>query len=327
MARIAIDAMGSDNGSKMVVASVKKYKMDHPETIFYVCGREEELQELKGIAEIVDARDVMGMEDGALAVMRNRNTSMYKACDLVANGTCDGVVSAGSTGAFLTCATIRLKMIEGIHRACLCTTFPTSDGKGVTILDIGANNENQPEHLVQFAKIGEVYAKKVRNIDNPRIYLISNGAEDKKGSPLIKATNPLLRENNKYFKGNLEARYALSGEADVLVTPGFEGNILLKSTEGTAKMVSTLLNGAFRKNIFTKIGYLFARKGIKQMKDTMNYKKYGGAMLLGVNGAVVKGHGNSDEESFYNAIKYADLMIQTEVVNKIKDEFTNANNN
>ena len=111
------------------------------------------------------------------------------------------------------------------------------------------------------------------------------------------------------------------------VTPGFEGNILLKSTEGTAKMVSTLLNGAFRKNIFTKIGYLFARKGIKEMKDTMNYKKYGGAMLLGVNGAVVKGHGNSDEESFYNAIKYADLMIQTEVVNKIKEEFTNANNN
>jgi glycerol-3-phosphate acyltransferase PlsX len=172
MARIAIDAMGSDNGSKMVVASVKKYKMDHPETIFYVCGREEELQELKGIAEIVDARDVMGMEDGALAVMRNRNTSMYKACDLVANGTCEGVVSAGSTGAFLTCATIRLKMIEGIHRACLCTTFPTSDGKGVTILDIGANNENQPEHLVQFAKIGEVYSKKVRKIEEPNIYLI-----------------------------------------------------------------------------------------------------------------------------------------------------------
>ena len=116
MARIAIDAMGLDNGSKTVVASVKKYKMDHPDTIFYVCGREEELQELKGYAEIVDARDVMGMEDGALAVMRNRNTSMYKACDLVANGTCEGVVSAGSTGAFLTCATIRLKMIEGIHR-------------------------------------------------------------------------------------------------------------------------------------------------------------------------------------------------------------------
>lgn len=323
MARIAIDAMGSDNGSKMVVAAVKKYKLEHPETEFYVCGKEEELQELKGIATIVNAPDVMGMEDGALAVMRNRNTSMYKACELVANGTCDGIVSAGGTGAFLTCATIKLKLIAGIQRACLCTTFPTSDGKGVVILDIGANNENQPEHLVQFAKIGEVYCKKVRNILDPKIYMLSNGAEDKKGSPLIKLANPLLRETNPHFIGNLEARYALSGQADVLVCPGFEGNVLLKSIEGTAKMMSTLLNNAFRKNIFTKIGYLFARSGIKEMKKTMDYKQYGGAMLLGVNGAVVKAHGNSDEVSFYAAISYADLMIQNDVVNKIKDEFSN----
>jgi len=327
MARIAIDAMGSDNGSKMVVAAVKKYKHDFPETEFFVCGREEELVELKGIATIIHAEDVMGMEDGALAVMRNRNTSMYKACELVANGTCDGVVSAGGTGAFLTCATIKLKLIEGIQRACLCTTFPTSDGKGVTILDIGANNENQPEHLVQFAKIGEVYCKKVRNIPEPNIYLLSNGAEDKKGSPLIKATNPLLREKNQYFRGNLEARYALTGQADVIVCPGFEGNVLLKSTEGAAKMVGGLVSDAFRKNIFTKIGYLFARKGIKEMKKIMDYKQYGGAMLLGVNGAVVKAHGNSDEVSFYAAIKYAHLMITNDVVNKIKEEFINEKNN
>ena len=326
MARIAIDAMGSDNGSKMVVAAVLKYKKDHPETEFFVCGKEEELQELKDIATIVDARDVMGMEDGALAVMRNRNTSMYKACELVANGTCDGVISAGGTGAFLTCATIKLKLIEGIQRACLCTTFPTSDGKGVVMLDIGANNENQPEHLVQFAKIGEVYCTKVRNISDPKIYMLSNGAEDKKGSPLIKLANPLLRENNPHFIGNLEARYVLTGVADVVVCPGFEGNVMLKTIEGTAKMMSTLLNNAFRKNLFTKIGYLFARSGIKEMKKTMDYKQYGGAMLLGVNGAVVKAHGNSDEVSFYSAISYADLMIKNEVVNKLKDAFTNENN-
>ena len=327
MAKIAVDAMGSDNGSKMVVNAVKQYKIDHPETEFFVCGKEDELTELKDYATIIHAPDVMGMEDGALAVMRNRNTSMYKACELVANGVCDGVVSAGGTGAFLTCATIKLKMIEGIQRACLCQTFPTTDGKGVVILDIGANNENQPEHLVQFAKIGEVYSKKVRKIENPNIYLLSNGAEDKKGSPLIKATNPLLREKNQYFRGNLEARYVLTGQADVLVTPGFEGNILLKSVEGTAKMVGGLMNNAFRKNIFTKIGYLFARKGIKEMKDTMDYKKYGGAMLLGVNGAVVKAHGNSNEKAFYAALNYADLMIKNEVVNKIKEEFLNESNN
>ena len=137
----------------------------------------------------------------------------------------------------------------------------------------------------------------------------------------------MLREKNQYFRGNLEARYALTGQADVIVCPGFEGNVLLKSTEGAAKMVGGLVSDAFRKNIFTKIGYLFARKGIKEMKKIMDYKQYGGAMLLGVNGAVVKAHGNSDEVSFYAAIKYAHLMITNDVVNKIKEEFINEKNN
>ena len=191
----------------------------------------------------------------------------------------------------------------------------------------GTKNNLEPEESGPVNRDVTAILNISKAVSEVKLYKYDASAEDKKGSPLIKATNPLLRENNKYFKGNLEARYVLSGQADVLVTPGFEGNILLKSVEGTAKMVGSLMNDAFRKNIFTKIGYLFARKGIKEMKDVMDYKKYGGAMLLGVNGAVVKAHGNSNERAFYAALNYADLMIKNEVVNKIKEEFTNEKDN
>lgn len=320
MIKLAVDAMGSDNGSPIVVEAIKRFHEEHKDVEFFVCGKKEELSELVSFCTIVDAQDVMKMEDGALEVMRKRETSMLKAVDLVANGTCDGVVSAGSTGAFLTAATIKLKLIPGVMRAALLTTFPTVDGKGVVITDIGANNENTPEHLKQFAKIGAVYANVVRKVANPRVYLLSNGAEEKKGSPLVKEAHQLIKnENTAYFKGNIEARYALSGEADVVITNGFDGNIFLKSTEGVAKMMTTLMKQAFKKNIFTKIGYLFAKSGIKEMVKVMDYKQYGGAMLVGVNGVVVKGHGSSNAESFYHAIRVTKEMVESGVIASLKE--------
>ncbi len=320
MIKLAVDAMGSDKGSPIVVEAIKKFHEEHKDVEFYVCGKKEELTELESFCTIIDARDVMQMEDGALEVMRKRETSMMKAVELVANGTCEGVVSAGSTGGFLTAATIKLKLIPGVLRAALLTTFPTLDGKGVVITDIGASNENTPEHLAQFARIGSIFAKSVRKVESPRVYLLSNGAEEKKGTPLIKEAHQLIKNSNfEYFKGNLEARYALTGEADVIITNGFDGNVLLKSTEGTAKMMSTLLKKAFKKNIFTKIGYLFARSGIKEMTKTMDYKQYGGAMLIGVNGVVVKGHGSSDAYSFYNAIRVTKEMVESGVVASLKE--------
>jgi len=320
MIKLAVDAMGSDNGSPIVVEAIKKFHEEHKDVEFYVCGKKEELSDLASFCTIIDAQDVMKMEDGALEVMRKRETSMLKAVDLVANGTCDGVVSAGSTGAFLTAATIKLKLIPGVMRAALLTTFPTVDGKGVVITDIGANNENTPEHLKQFARIGALYAQVVRKVNNPRVYLLSNGAEEKKGSPLVKEAHQLIKNDNTgYFKGNIEARYALSGEADVVITNGFDGNIFLKSTEGVAKMMTTLMKKAFKKNIFTKIGYLFAKSGIKEMVKVMDYKQYGGAMLVGVNGVVVKGHGSSNAESFYHAIRVTKEMVESGVIASLKE--------
>lgn len=320
MKRIALDLMGSDKGPEELIKAVNSFLDKYKDVTFYAVGKKENIECLKDKCELVYADDVLGMEDGALEVMRKRETSMLKAVDLVANGTCDGVVSAGSTGAFLTAATIKLKLIPGVMRAALLTTFPTVDGKGVVITDIGANNENTPEHLKQFARIGALYAQVVRKVNNPRVYLLSNGAEEKKGSPLVKEAHQLIKNDNTgYFKGNIEARYALSGEADVVITNGFDGNIFLKSTEGVAKMMTTLMKKAFKKNIFTKIGYLFAKSGIKEMVKVMDYKQYGGAMLVGVNGVVVKGHGSSNAESFYHAIRVTKEMVESGVIASLKE--------
>lgn len=321
MIKIAVDAMGSDNGSKIVVEAVKNFLNDYKDVEFVVYGKKEELVELEGLTKVVDCKEVMGMEDGALQVMRKKETSMIKAIEGAKNDNLDGVVSAGSTGAFLTASTIYLKLIEGLQRAALVSPFPTMGEKSVILLDIGANNENTAEHLLEFAKMGRVFSKVYNDVETPRIYLLSNGAEEKKGSPLIKEAHQLIKNSNlEGFKGNMEARYILTGEADVVVCPGFEGNVVLKGTEGTAKLFSSMLKKAFKKNIFTKLGYLLARSGIKEMQEKMDYKSYGGAMLLGVNKVVVKGHGSSDARAFYHAIRVTYELIKKDMITKIKEE-------
>ena len=321
MIKIAVDAMGSDNGFPIVVEAVKNFLNDYKDFELTVYGKKEELIELEGLVKIVDCRDVMGMEDGALQIMRKKETSMIKAIEGAKNDNLDGVVSAGSTGVFLTAATIYLKLIEGLQRAALVSPFPTAGEKSVIILDIGANNENTPEHLVEFAKMGRGFSRVYNDVKDPRVYLLSNGAEEKKGSPVVKEAHQLLKNSNfEGFKGNMEARYILSGDADVVVCNGFDGNVVLKGTEGTAKLMTTLLKKAFSKNIFTKIGYLFAKSGIKEMKEKMDYKSYGGAMLLGVNKVVVKGHGSSDARAFYHAIRVTYELIKKDMISKIKEE-------
>ena len=323
MIKIAIDAMGSDRGSSIVVKAVKKFVAEYKDVELHVVGKKEELAELNGIATIVDAHEVMGMEDGALEVMRRKETSMMKAIDLAQSGA-DAVVSAGGTAAFLTGATLKLKLIDQVQRAALVAPFPTENGRSVAILDIGANNENTPEHLVQFAKMGAIFAKKVSNAVEARIYLLSNGSEDKKGSPVSKKAFELLKKETKLnFKGNLEAREVLSGTADVVVAEGYAGNVLLKSIEGTASMMNKQIKAAFKKNFLTKLGYLLAKKGFDQMKDNLDYKKYGGAMLLGINGIAVKAHGSSDDYAFFNAIRVAYEMVKLNIVGTIKEEMRN----
>ena len=322
MITICVDCMGSDNGAKATVGGIINFLKKNKDTKIVAVGRKEELKELESYpqVEIVDAPDVVPMTVSPLEVMRARKSSMYQAITLTKENGYDAVVSAGSTGGFLSCATMRLKLVEGIQRAALVTPFPTKNGNPLTILDIGANNETTPEQLAQFALMGRIYSQNVFNKENPSVYLLSNGAEEEKGPSEVKAAHKLLKETNfPNFKGNIEAREALDGTCDVIVTGGFAGNVFLKGCEGTAKMMSELMKNAFKKNIFTMIGYLFANSGIKGMKKVMDYKSYGGAMLLGVNGVVVKAHGNSDDYSFGCAIGLAYKMAKSNLVNLLKE--------
>ena len=265
------------------------------------------------------------MQAGALEVLRMKNSSMMKAIKLMKEENLDGVISCGSTGGFLAASTVTLKMIPGVKRAALVAPFPTEIvGKKVVILDIGASNENSPEELSQFALIGRLYSQIVYQVQEPHVYLLSNGVEEGKGSPSGKEAYKLLKENDfPSFKGNIEARDALKGEADVIVTDGFNGNIFLKSTEGTAKIFSSLIKDAFKKNLWTKMGYLHVRKGMKHISDVFDYKNTGGAMLLGVNGVVVKAHGSSDEIAFERALNVAKKLAEKNICEKIKEGLKN----
>ena len=324
MIEIAVDMMGSDLGPTVLAKAVKDYHRENKDIHFTCFGKEDVLKEAfqgeEGIT-IVNTTEVIPMEIKPLDFLRRKDSSMYRAIESVRNKTCQAVVSAGSTGGFISGATILLRNIPGVTRAGLCAAFPTyRKDKAAVILDVGANNVNTAEDLVCFAKMGRIYAKEVLKEENPKVYTLSIGLEEGKGTDEIVAAYKLLKESNfPEFMGNTEAREVLDGEHDVVVTPGFSGNILLKACEGTASLVSKLTKKAFLKNLFTKIGYLFAKGGFKDMKESMNYKKYGGAILLGVNGVAVKGHGNSDAYAFYNAIDVARRMVENHIVEKIEE--------
>ena len=323
--KIAVDAMGGDNGSKPIVEAIKEFKKENQDVEIVVFGKEEELFELSSITKIVNASEVVPMEAGALEVLRMKNSSMCKAISTMKEENYDAVVSCGSTGGFLSAATLILKTIPGVKRSALVTAFPTKiKGKKVVVLDVGASNDNSAEELRQFAYMGKAYNEALFNTKEPKTYLLSNGSEEHKGSPLVKETHKLLKEESfPGFMGNMEARDVLNGDADILVADGFSGNVLLKGMEGVAKMMSSMIKNNFKKNLWTKLGYLHVRKGFKDMSETMDYKSTGGAMLLGINGVVVKAHGNSDAYSFYSALKVAKLMVSYDVVNKIKEALNN----
>lgn len=326
MYKIVVDAMGGDLGSSVIVEAIDLFLKDNQDVEITVVGKKEELSSLENKCRIIDARDIVPMEAGALEVMRLKDSSMMKAIKTMKDENLDAVVSCGSTGGFLSAATINLKMIPGVKRAALVAPFPTQiKGKNVVILDIGANNENSPEELVQFALMGKLYSQSVYGVETPKVYLLSNGAEEGKGAPEVKGAYKLLKDSSfEGFMGNVEARYALNGDADVVVADGFSGNIFLKASEGIAKIMSGMIKKAFKRNLWSKLGYLHVRKGMKEMSETMDYKSTGGAMLLGVNGNVVKAHGSSDARSFYSALRVAKKLAANDVVNKIKQGIENA---
>ena len=328
MIKLAVDMMGSDKGPETLAQSVLKYVKEHRDVSFTCFGDEKILSPLfagQERVEVVNTTEIIPMEVKPLDFLRKRDSSMYKAIQAVQEEQCQGIVSAGSTGGFISGATILLRNIEGVTRAGLCAAFPTADKKkAAVILDVGANNVNTGADLVCFAKMGSIYAREILHVEHPQVYTLSNGVEEGKGTDeVVDAYHQMKEMNFPGFMGNSEAREVLDGKHDVIVTTGFAGNILLKSTEGTAGLMNSLIKKAFTKNLFTKIGYLLSKKGFQEMKENMNYKKYGGAILMGVNGVAVKGHGNSDSYAFYNAIDVAVRMVKSDIVEKIRSTLKN----
>ena len=333
MVKIAIDLMGSDLGEEELSKGVIDFMNKNNDTYFYLVGKKEKIEKIfscqdKTKFEIINADKVIPMEIKPLDFLRAKTSSQYIAISLVKDGKADAVLSAGSTGGLVTGASLLLKNIDGISRGGIISPFPTAKfGKATVILDIGANNTNTSEDLYGFAKMGRLYSKEILGIENPSAYLLSNGTEEGKGTQEIVEAYKMLEERKfPNFKGNAEARNILDGEHDIIITPGFNGNILLKAVEGTASMMNQMIKNAFKTNLITKIGYLFSRKGFKNMKATMDYRKYGGAIFMGVNGVVVKAHGNSNAYAFYYGIDVAYKMVKSNIIEKIRKDFEGDSN-
>ncbi|MCQ2800165.1 MAG: phosphate acyltransferase PlsX [Bacilli bacterium] len=322
MKKIVVDMMGSDLGLEATKPGVELFHAKHPDVELILVGKEDELKDIP-YAKIVNATDVVPMTCGALEVIRRKESSMVVALNTMKAEGADGIISAGATGAFLSASTLMLKKIPGVQRPALLTAFPNIEADGyTTLLDVGASNVNAAEELAQFAFMGTVYARAVYNIENPRVCLLSNGSEEGKGSPVGKEAYALLKEDKKVnFQGNIEGDKLLKGLADVVVSDGFTGNVMLKTTEGTAKGMGKLLKKGFLSKLRCKIGYLFAKPAVKMLTDKLDPSNVGGAMLMGVNGAVVKAHGNSTGKSFASAMEVLYRLIDGDTTNKIKKAF------
>ena len=316
--KIILDAMGGDHAPEAPVLGAVQAARDFGAQITLVGMGEKILEVLRahnisdlpsGI-EIANADEVVDMHDDPANVIRKKkNSSMVIGLKMVADGEGDAFVSAGSTGALLSGATLIVKRVKGIRRAAMGPVMPNkADGKTV-ILDCGANAECTPEFLLQFGLVGSLYAKKYLGVENPKVGLLNIGTEDTKGTPLQKEAYALLQNAGEQgllnFVGNVEARGVPLGEVDVVVCDGFAGNVLLKSIEGTAMFMGSLMSKMFKKNIFSKLAALLVMKDIKAFKKLLDYREIGGTQFLGIKKPVIKAHGSSDALAFCNAIKQA----------------------
>ena len=317
--KIILDAMGGDNAPQAPVLGALQAVKDFGAQITLVGKGEEILKVLKenGISdlpegmEVAHADEVVDMHDDPANVIRKKkNSSMVIGLKMLADGLGDAFISAGSTGALLSGATLIVKRVKGIRRAAMGPVMPNKAGGKTVILDCGANAECTPEFLLQFGLVGSLYAKKYLGIANPRVGLLNIGAEDTKGTPLQKEAYALLTDASEKgilnFTGNVEARDVPLGAVDVVVCDGFSGNVLLKTIEGTAMFMGSLMkHKIFKRNWLSMIGYLFCKKGVDEVMKMMDSEEIGGTQFLGIKKPVIKAHGSSGVRAFRNAVKQA----------------------
>lgn len=327
MKRIAVDAMGGDHAPKAIVEGVNRAIKDFSDIEIQLYGDEAKIREYLTVTERVSVvhtnEKIHSDDEPAKAIRRKKEASMVLAAKAVKDGEADAVLSAGNTGALLAAGLFVVGRIKGVERPGLLSTLPTRDGKGVDMLDLGANAENTPAHLLQYGILGSFYAQNVRGIKKPRVGLLNNGTEATKGDSLHKEAFALLsQESSLHFVGNVEARDLMDGMVDVVVTDGFTGNAVLKAIEGTAMTIMGSLKSSIKSGGFkAKLGALFLKDSLYQLKDTMDYSSAGGAVLFGLKAPVVKSHGSSDATSIYHTIKQIRTMLETDVVNQLVDAF------
>jgi len=327
---IALDAMGGDRAPDIVIAGAALALKRMPNAHFLIFGDEgwisPLLDEHPSLADAVTIRhtdeQVRSEDKPSAAIKSAKNSSMRLAIDAVRDGEASCVVSAGNTGALMAIAKFVLKTLPGIDRPAIAAYFPTLTGESV-MLDLGANVECKANNLAQFAVMGEVFSRTVLGVEQPSIGLLNIGVEALKGNEEVKGAAAILRESDLPidFKGFVEGDDITSGKVDVIVTDGFTGNVALKTAEGTLHLYSTMMKQAFGSSIVSKIGFLLARRAINKMRARMDPRRYNGAMLLGLNGIVVKSHGGTDEVGFANAISVASDMVVHGFQSKIKDDF------
>lgn len=325
--RLVIDAFGGDNAPSAVIEGVVTALGSWDDFEIVITGKEDAIREELGKygpvdmerIRIIDAPEIIGCdEQPTLAVKRKKNSSLVAAMEVMARGEAECLISAGSTGAVLTGATLIVRRIPGVKRPALAPVMPTV-GKPVLLLDCGANADCKPEYLEQFAIMGSAYMEGVMGISSPAVGLINNGEEENKGSELTKAAYALLKETPVNFTGNCEAREIFSGNYDVLVTDGFTGNVILKEVEGFASALFGILKRELTSSFITKLGAGLSKPAFKRVKKLMDYSEYGGAPLLGINGGIIKAHGSSDPKAFVNAIRQARQYVSGNVTQKIAE--------
>lgn len=328
MKRIAIDAMGGDHAPQAIVEGVNLALATFSDIEIQLYGDEKKIQNYLTVTDrvrIIHTDEKIDSDDEPVrAIRRKKTASMVLATKAVKDGEADAVLSAGNTGALLAAGVFVVGRIKNIDRPGLMSTLPTMDGKGFDMMDLGANAENTAHHLHQYGILGSFYAEHVRGIKNPRVGLLNNGTENTKGTPIHQEAYVLLsQEKSINFIGNVEARELLNSVADVVVTDGFTGNAVLKTIEGTAKSIvnqltSSIKNGDFR----AKLGGLLIKSTLKKALGTMDYKKAGGAVLLGLKAPVVKAHGSSDAQSILYTIQQTRSILEAAIIEKSVDKFS-----
>lgn len=327
--RIAIDAMGGDDGPAMTVAGALLAAKEWDDVQIVLVGDEGKIAphlpagSKPANVSVLHAADVIAADDEpARAVRRKKDASMVVAGRLIREGAADAMISAGNTGALMATGLLIVGRIDGIDRPALAPMLPTMDESGVLALDLGAHMDATADNLLQYAIMGSIYRNKVHGLKKPRVGLLNVGTEAAKGNELTKAAFPLLEQAPVHFVGNVEARDLLHGSCDVLVCDGFAGNILLKAMEGTAGTIFSALRAEFTKTWLTKLAAAILKPGLSAFRKKMDYTEHGAAPLLGINGLVLKSHGSSDANAFKNAVRQARIAIANRLVEAISTEIS-----